>query len=92
MNITFDDFKKEYDIFLQKYKDADILMINQLDGIENNSEFQRKLLYIVTQYHKDNKQMIFAFHNPLETLKMDQRLRARLTFGLTVELRSIEYE
>lgn len=90
--ITFQkEFETEKD-FEKKYLEADVFIFNDLEQIEKFPSVQRKLLYIVHNLQKEEKQIIIGSLKPTSEMAMDIRLKSRLTWGLTVDVGNEKYE
>lgn len=68
-------------------KDADVLLIYDLDKIEENAEKQKEILDTLNIRLKEQQQIIFFAQKQPKDLQIDERLKSRLTWGLIVEIR-----
>ena len=98
--VTSDDFVKEYtrivnksdnyenmDIFRNKYRDIDILMIDDIQRLENAPSTRNEFFTTFNNLHNDKKQIIISSDRSPNDLKMfEDRLKTRFTWGLTVDI------
>lgn len=68
------------------YLDTDILLIDELDKLEDNTEKQNKLVEMINERLDEKKQMIFFASKHPEQLKVMDKLKSRLTWGLLADI------
>ena len=68
------------------YLDTDILLIDELDKLEDNAEKQNKLVEMINERLDEKKQMIFFASKHPEQLKVMDKLKSRLTWGLLADI------
>jgi len=71
----------------EKYTEADVLLIEDLEQVEENMPKQKEVLDILNHRLEEHKQVIIFANKPPKELKLDDRLKARLTWGLTIDVR-----
>ena len=104
--VSSDDFQKEYtriaskndnyeymDFFRKKYRDIDVLMIDDIQQLESAPSTRNEFFQTFNNLHSDKKQIIISSDRSPNDLKMfEDRLKTRFTWGLTVDLYPPDYE
>jgi len=84
---------KNKDLFAKKYRNVDVLLIDDVHTIERGLGIQDELFYTFEALWNQRKQMIFTCDRPLAELKnMLPRLKTRLGKGIQVELQLPGFE
>ncbi|MDR1747838.1 MAG: chromosomal replication initiator protein DnaA [Spirochaetaceae bacterium] len=79
--------------FKNKYRSADILLIDDIHFLQKKVETQEELFHTFNALYDANKQMIFTCDRPLSEIKnMSERLCSRFERGLNVDLQPPSYE
>ncbi|MGP1587487.1 MAG: chromosomal replication initiator protein DnaA [Treponemataceae bacterium] len=79
--------------FKNKYRQADILLIDDIHFLIGKNETQQELFYTYEALYQANKQMVFTCDRPISELKgIEDRLRSRFERGLNVDLQAPKYE
>jgi len=79
--------------FKNKYRSADILLIDDIHFLQNKDETQEELFHTFNALYDANKQMVFTCDRPVSELKrLSNRLRSRFERGLNVDLQPPNYE
>jgi chromosomal replication initiator protein len=79
--------------FKNKYRNADVLLIDDIHFLQNKTETQEELFHTFNVLHDAFKQMVFTCDRPLSEIKnLSDRLRSRFERGLTVDLSPPQYE
>ena len=79
--------------FKNKYRYADILLIDDIHFLQKKDGTQEELYYTFDALYDANKQIVFTCDRPISDLKnFTDRLRSRLGRGLTVDLQPPNYE
>lgn len=68
------------------YLDTDILLIDELYKLEDNAEKQNKLVEMINERLDEKKQMIFFASKHPEQLRVMDKLKSRLTWGLLADI------
>ena len=85
-------FDKTVD-FKNKYRSADILLVDDVQFLSGKKECQQELFNIFNELYHNNKQILFASdRSPKEINDIDQRLRSRLGCGLLADITVPEFE
>jgi len=100
--ITAEDFTNEFmqalnsgttQKFKNKYRQADVLLIDDIHFLIGKEETQQELFYTFEALYNNNKQMVFTCDRPAKELKgITDRLRNRFERGLNVDLQVPQYE
>jgi len=79
--------------FKNKYRFADILLIDDIHFLQKKDGTQEELFYTFNALYDANKQMVFTCDRPVSDLKdFNERLRSRVGRGLNVDLQPPNYE
>jgi len=79
--------------FKNKYRNADILLIDDIHFLQNKTETQEELFHTFNALYDSYKQMVFTCDRPVSELKnLSDRLRSRFERGLNVDLQPPKYE
>ncbi len=79
--------------FKNKYRSADILLIDDIHFLQKKVETQEELFHTFNALYDANKQMIFTCDRPISEIKnMSERLCSRFERGLNVDLQPPSYE
>ena len=79
--------------FKNKYRYADILLIDDIHFLQKKDGTQEELFYTFNALYDANKQMVFTCDRPVSDLKdFNERLRSRVGRGLNVDLQPPNYE
>ena len=79
--------------FKNKYRNADVLLVDDIHFLQNKVETQEELFHTFNALYETNKQMVFTCDRPVSELKsLSDRLRSRFERGLNVDLQPPSYE
>lgn len=79
--------------FKNKYRCADVLLIDDIHFLQNKIETQEELFHTFNALYDSFKQMVFTCDRPVSELKnLSDRLRSRFERGLNVDLAPPKYE
>ncbi len=79
--------------FKNKYRNVDLLLIDDIHFLQNKTETQEELFHTFNALYDANKQMVFTSDRPVSELKhLTDRLRSRFERGLNVDLKPPNYE
>ena len=75
------------DDFKAKYRDVDVLMIDDIQYLEIANKTQQEFFNTFNELHNKNKQIIISSdRSPDDLKKLEDRLRTRFNWGLTVDI------
>ena len=78
---------KAVDNFKRKYRDIDVLMIDDIQYLEIASKTQQEFFNTFNELHTNNKQIIISSdRSPDDLKKLEERLRTRFNWGLTIDI------
>lgn len=82
-----------YDAFKQQYKQYDLLIIDDIQFIKGKERTMEEFFHLYNHFHSHKKQIILTC-DVLPTLieELDERLKSRFSWGLTLELEPPELE
>ncbi len=83
---TIDDFRN-------KYRNADILMIDDIHFIAGKESTQEEFFNTFNALYQNNKQIIATLDRPLKEIKtLDERIKSRLSGGLLADITLPDFE
>lgn len=75
------------DLFKKKYRDIDVLMIDDIQYLGNANQSQQEFFHTFNSLYGDNKQIIISSDRSPDDLKLlEDRLRTRFNWGLTIDI------
>ncbi len=81
------------DKFKNKYRNLDVLLLDDIHFLQNKTGIQDELFYTFEALHKKKAQMIFTCDRPLKEIQnMADRLVSRLGSGMCLDLQPPNYE
>ena len=81
------------DNFKRKYRDIDVLMIDDIQYLEIASKTQQEFFNTFNELHTKNKQIIISSdRSPDDLKKLEERLRTRFNWGLTIDILPPDFE
>lgn len=96
-NEIIDAIRKKDDIstiqFREKYRSADVLLIDDIQFIIGKEATQEEFFHTFNTLHESKKQIIISSDKPPKDIEtLEERLRSRFEWGLTVDMQSPNYE
>ncbi|MBR2736877.1 MAG: chromosomal replication initiator protein DnaA [Firmicutes bacterium] len=83
----------EMDKFREKYRNTDILMIDDVQFIEKKESTQEELFHTFNELYESNRQIVFTSDRPPKDIAtIDQRLKSRFEWGLSVDIQPPDFE
>ncbi len=84
---------KAFDEFKRKYHSLDLLLIDDIQFFAKKTRTQEEFFYAFNSLNEAKKQIVITCDTyPKEILDMDERLRTRFSWGLTVAVEPPELE
>lgn len=81
------------DTFKKKYRDVDVLMIDDIQYLEIAHKTQQEFFNTFNELHTNNKQIIISSdRSPDDLKKLEERLRTRFVWGLIVDILPPDYQ
>jgi chromosomal replication initiator protein len=85
--------RKSFDEFKSSYRSLDVLLIDDIQFFEGKERTQEEFFYLFNTLIEARKQIILTSDTfPKEIVGLDERLRSRFGWGLTVQLEPPETE
>ncbi|MBQ7880405.1 MAG: chromosomal replication initiator protein DnaA [Clostridia bacterium] len=79
--------------FREKYRNVDVLMIDDIQFISNKMGIQEEFFHTFNDLYQNNKQIIIASdRSPKEMSALEDRLRSRFSSGLIQDIQTPDYE
>ncbi len=83
---TIDDFRN-------KYRNLDVLMVDDIHFIAGKEQTQEEFFNTFNALYQSNKQIIVTLDRPLKEIKtLDERIKSRLSAGLTADINLPDFE
>lgn len=84
---------KAVDKFKQKYRDLDVLIIDDIQYLEIASKTQQEFFNTFNELHQNNKQIIISSdRSPDDLKKLEDNLKTRFNWGLTIDILPPDFE
>ena len=84
--------KRKMEQFRRKYRQIDVLMIDDIQFIANKDRTQEEFFHTFNVLFETQKQIIIAADRPPEELQVQDRLRSRFEKGMITDVKFPDYE
>ncbi len=85
-------FKKTTD-FAKHYRSADVLIVDDMQFIAGKEKMQEEFFHTFNALHQANKQIIISSDKqPKEIPTLEDRLRSRFAWGMTIDMQNPDFE
>lgn len=79
--------------FREKYRNIDVLMIDDIQFIENKDSVQEEIFHTFNALYDSHKQIILTSDRPPKDIAtIEERLRSRFEWGLTADIQPPDFE
>ena len=81
------------DDFKNKYRNLDVLIVDDIQFLANATQSQQEFFHTFNELHQEGKQIIISSDRSPDDLKLlEERLRTRFSWGLTVNVFPPDYD
>lgn len=85
--------EKKMEIFRQRYRDVDMLLVDDVQFIEGRDGTQEEFFHTFNELHLKNKQIVLTSdRKPKDLITLEERLRTRFEWGLAIDVVLPDYE
>lgn len=84
---------KDTESFRQRYRDVDVLLIDDIQFIEKKQGTQEEFFHTFNDLYLNNKQIVITSDRmPKELVSIEERLVGRFEWGLSIDVTTPDYE
>lgn len=84
---------KDMESFRQRYRDVDVLLIDDIQFIEKKQGIQEEFFHTFNDLYLSNKQIVITSDRmPKELVSIEERLITRFEWGLPIDVTAPDYE
>lgn len=84
---------KDMESFRQRYRDVDVLLIDDIQFIEKKQGIQEEFFHTFNDLYLNNKQIVITSDRmPKELVSIEERLITRFEWGLPIDITAPDYE
>ena len=84
---------KDMESFRQRYRDVDVLLIDDIQFIEKKQGIQEEFFHTFNDLYLNNKQIVITSDRmPKELISIEERLITRFEWGLPIDVTTPDYE
>ena len=82
----------DIEYFYNKYRQADILLVDDIQLLENKPGTQEEFFKVFDYLHENNKQIVITSDRMANDLKLMSRLKSRFSWGMPVDIQAPDRE
>ena len=87
------DSQEAINKFREKYRNIDVFLIDDIQFIIGKERTQLEFFNTFEKLYQDNKQIVISSDKPPKDMAiLEERLRSRFNWGLTIDIQSPDYE
>lgn len=91
-NDSFDNLDNQ-ELFRKKYRDVDVLMIDDIQYLGTMTKTQQEFFHTFNELYGNNKQIVISSDRSPDDLKLlEDRLKTRFTWGLTISIEVPDFD
>lgn len=84
---------KKMDAFRRRYRDIDVLLVDDVQFIEGKEGSQEEFFHTFNELYLNNKQIVLTSdRKPRDLIVLEERLRNRFEWGLSIDIITPNYE
>lgn len=81
------------ELFRKKYRDVDLFLMDDVQFLSGKEAAQTELFHTFNELHENKKQIVFSADRPPKDIPiLEERLKSRFNWGLTVDVGLPDYE
>jgi chromosomal replication initiator protein len=86
-------FKKNTSDFAGFYRGADVLIVDDVQFLAGKEKIQEEFFHTFNALHQANKQIIMSSDKPPKDIPtLEERLRSRFAWGMTIDMQTPDFE
>ncbi len=88
-----DSIRNKRSNFSDKYRKMDVLIIDDIQFVSGKEKMQEELFHTFNTLHQANKQIIISSDRPPKAIAtLEERLRSRFEWGMTIDIQPPDFE